>query len=95
MKAEVEYCQATVGAGLPVISTLQGLLKTGDTVQRIEGIFSGTLSYIFNTFGPQTSFSEVVAQAKAAGYTEPDPREDLSGGELVDLAKSRQSLPLP
>ena len=72
--------QATVGAGLPVISTLQSLLKTGDTVQQIEGIFSGTLSYIFNTFGTHTSFSEVVAQAKAAGFTEPDPREDLSGG---------------
>ena len=62
-----------------MISTLQSLLKTGDTVQQIEGIFSGTLSYIFNSFGTHTSFSEVVAQAKAAGYTEPDPREDLSG----------------
>ena len=80
-------CQATVGAGLPVISTLQSLVKTGDTVQQIEGIFSGTLSYIFNTFSPQTSFSDVVTQAKAAGYTEPDPREDLSGAIHVVLVR--------
>lgn len=71
--------QATVGAGLPVISTLKSLLRTGDRVQRIEGIFSGTLSYIFNSFSPEMPFSKVVTQAKAAGYTEPDPREDLSG----------------
>ena len=48
-------------------------------MQCIEGVFSGTLSYIFNSFGADSSFSEVVTQAKAAGYTEPDPREDLSG----------------
>ena len=71
--------QATVGAGLPVISTLQGLLRTGDKVKSIEGILSGTLSYIFNNFGSGKRFSDVVTQAKAAGYTEPDPREDLSG----------------
>lgn len=68
-----------------MISTLQSLLKTGDAVQQIEGIFSGTLSYIFNTFSPKKSFSEVVTQAKAAGYTEPDPREDLSGKALVPV----------
>ena len=70
-----------MGAGLPIISTLQGLLRTGDQVERIEGIFSGTLSYIFNTFGSQQPFSQVVVQAKEAGYTEPDPRDDLSGKE--------------
>lgn len=48
-------------------------------MQHIEGIFSGTLSYIFNSFGAHKSFSQVVAEAKAAGYTEPDPRDDLSG----------------
>ena len=74
--------QATVGAGLPIISTLQGLLRTGDEVQLIEGIFSGTLSYIFNNFGPGRSFSSVVAEAKEAGFTEPDPRDDLSGDWL-------------
>jgi len=71
--------QATVGAGLPIISTLQGLVATGDGVKRIEGVLSGTLSFIFNTFGPGRSFSSVVTEAKSAGYTEPDPREDLSG----------------
>jgi homoserine dehydrogenase len=69
-----------VGAGLPVLSTLQSMINTGDKVQKIEGIFSGTLSFIFNNFGPGRPFSDVVSKAKAAGYTEPDPREDLSGG---------------
>ena len=77
------YGQATVGAGLPVLSTLQALVQTGDTVQRIEGVLSGTLSYIFNNLRPGRPFSEVVAEAKAAGYTEPDPREDLSGGQKL------------
>lgn len=71
-----------MGAGLPIISSLQGLLRTGDEIQRIEGIFSGTLSFIFNSFGPERSFSSVVTEAKNAGYTEPDPRDDLSGEQL-------------
>lgn len=71
--------QATVGAGLPIISTLKNLIETGDRIISIEGILSGTLSYIFNTFKPGIPFSQVVAQAKEQGYTEPDPREDLSG----------------
>ena len=75
--------QATVGAGLPVIATLKHLRETGDRVVRVEGIFSGTLSYIFNTYRPGTSFSEVVAQAKAQGYTEPDPRDDLAGADVA------------
>jgi hypothetical protein len=57
--------QGTVGAGLPVIGTLKHLLETGDKAQVIEGIFSGTLSYIFNTFGDGRPFSEIVADAKA------------------------------
>jgi aspartokinase/homoserine dehydrogenase 1 len=76
------FYEATVGAGLPVISTLRSLLDAGDKVERIEGIFSGTLSYIFNTLEPGVKFSDVVAQAKAAGYTEPDPRDDLSGMDV-------------
>ena len=71
--------QATVGAGLPVLSTLRSLLNTGDAVERIEGVLSGTLSFIFNRLSPEQPFSRIVAEAKAAGYTEPDPREDLSG----------------
>ena len=76
--------QATVGAGLPVLSTLQALVQTGDAVARIEGMLSGTLSFIFNRLGPGRPFSQVVAEARAAGYTEPAPREDLSGGPLGD-----------
>ncbi|KAG5559657.1 hypothetical protein RHGRI_009249 [Rhododendron griersonianum] len=77
------FYEATVGAGLPIISTLQGLLETGDKILQIEGIFSGTLSYIFNNFIGTQSFSEVVVEAKEAGYTEPDPRDDLSGMDVA------------
>ncbi|XP_011074977.1 bifunctional aspartokinase/homoserine dehydrogenase, chloroplastic isoform X1 [Sesamum indicum] len=77
------FYEATVGAGLPIISTLQGLLETGDKILQIEGIFSGTLSYIFNNFVEARTFSEVVEAAKQAGYTEPDPRDDLSGTDVA------------
>lgn len=77
------FYEATVGAGLPIISTLRGLLETGDKILRIEGIFSGTLSYIFNNFTGLRAFSEVVTEAKQAGYTEPDPRDDLSGTDVA------------
>ncbi|KAK1295955.1 hypothetical protein QJS10_CPB15g00189 [Acorus calamus] len=77
------FYEATVGAGLPIISTLGGLLETGDKILRIEGIFSGTLSYIFNNFIESRQFSDVVAEAKQAGYTEPDPRDDLSGSDVA------------
>lgn len=86
------FHESTVGAGLPIISTLNELVATGDTVRRIEGVFSGTLSYIFNSFMPADAaageaagkFSDVVTRAKALGYTEPDPREDLNG---LDVAR--------
>ncbi|XP_045810791.1 bifunctional aspartokinase/homoserine dehydrogenase 2, chloroplastic-like isoform X2 [Trifolium pratense] len=77
------FYEATVGAGLPIIGTLRGLLETGDKILQIEGIFSGTLSYIFNNFKDGRVFSEVVAEAKKAGYTEPDPRDDLSGTDVA------------
>ncbi|KAK7331438.1 hypothetical protein VNO77_25663 [Canavalia gladiata] len=77
------FYEATVGAGLPIISTLRGLLETGDRILQIEGIFSGTLSYIFNNFKDGRAFSEVVAEAREAGYTEPDPRDDLSGTDVA------------
>ncbi|GAB4861187.1 Bifunctional aspartokinase/homoserine dehydrogenase 1, chloroplastic [Ancistrocladus abbreviatus] len=77
------FYEATVGAGLPIISTLRGLLETGDKILSIEGIFSGTLSYIFNNFKGKREFSEVVTEAKHAGYTEPDPRDDLSGTDVA------------
>jgi bifunctional aspartokinase / homoserine dehydrogenase 1 len=75
--------EATVGAGLPVIQTLRDLLDTGDAIHRIEGIFSGTLAWLFNRFEPGMSFAELVAEARAAGYTEPDPRDDLSGMDVA------------
>lgn len=75
--------EGTVGAGLPIISTLKSLLDTGDEVQRIEGVFSGTLSYIFNTLTPGKTFSSVVSGARRRGYTEPDPRDDLSGMDVT------------
>ncbi len=80
-----------VGAGLPIIQTLRDLHHTGDTVLSIEGILSGTLSYLFNTLTPERAFSDVVKEAKRMGYTEPDPRDDLSGMDvsrkLVILAR--------
>ncbi len=76
--------EATVGAGLPVIHTLRDLRETGDDITSIEGIFSGTLAYLFNVFDGSASFSSIVLAAKAKGYTEPDPRDDLSG---LDVAR--------
>jgi aspartokinase/homoserine dehydrogenase 1 len=75
--------EATVGAGLPVIHTLRDLRETGDEIIRIEGIFSGTLAYLFNVFDGSESFSSIVHAAKEKGYTEPDPRDDLSGMDVA------------
>ena len=75
--------EANVGAGLPVISTLNDLIISGDRIYKIEAILSGSLSYIFNTFNGIKSFSSVVREAKEKGYTEPDPREDLSGTDVA------------
>ena len=75
--------EATVGAGLPVIQTLRDLIDTGDVIQRIDGIFSGTLAWLFNRYQPGLSFAALVAEARAAGYTEPDPRDDLSGMDVA------------
>jgi bifunctional aspartokinase / homoserine dehydrogenase 1 len=75
--------EATVGAGLPVIHTLRDLRETGDDITRIEGIFSGTLAYLFNVFDGKESFSSIVRAAKLKGYTEPDPRDDLSGMDVA------------
>jgi aspartokinase/homoserine dehydrogenase 1 len=75
--------QASCGAGLPVLNTLKALRESGDRVISIEGILSGTLSYIFNTWQAGSPFSEVVLKAKELGYTEPDPREDLAGMDVA------------
>eukprot|EP00124_Ichthyophonus_hoferi_P001588 Ihof_evm7s86 gene=Ihof_evmTU7s86 len=87
-KKALLYHEATVGAGLPIISTLKGLVRTGDEVVRIEGIFSGTMSFLFNTFssplGPsKMPFSACVKIAKEKGFTEPDPRDDLNGMDVA------------
>lgn len=77
--------ETNVGAGLPIITTLNDLIHSGDRIIRIEGILSGTLSFIFNTFcapGATASFSSIVREAKKRGLTEPDPREDLSGADV-------------
>lgn len=82
------FHESTVGAGLPVISTLKELNETGDIVTKIEGVFSGTMSFLFNSFMPVGGgggkFSAEVAKAKELGYTEPDPRDDLNG---LDVAR--------
>ncbi|WP_337243907.1 bifunctional aspartate kinase/homoserine dehydrogenase I [Luteimonas sp. gir] len=76
--------EATVGAGLPVIQTLRGLLDTGDTLHGIDGMLSGTLAWLFNRYDGRQPFSDLVREARALGYTEPDPRDDLSG---LDVAR--------
>ncbi len=75
--------EANVGAGLPIVSTLRDLIASGDEIVRIEGILSGTLSYLFNTFDGSTPFSALVREAHRMGFTEPDPREDLSGQDVA------------
>ena len=75
--------EATVGAGLPVISTLRDLLDTGDELHVVEGILSGTLAWLFNRYDGCTPFSALVREAHALAYTEPDPRDDLSGTDVA------------
>jgi homoserine dehydrogenase len=82
------YHESSVGAGLPIISTLKDLVDTGDEVTKIEGVFSGTMSFLFNSFAPIEGsggqWSAEVKKAKELGYTEPDPRDDLNG---LDVAR--------
>ena len=75
--------EANVGAGLPVIHTLRDLRETGDEITSIEGIFSGTLAYLFNVYDGRTAFSDIVRDVRQRGYTEPDPRDDLSGMDVA------------
>ena len=76
--------ETNVGAGLPIIDTLKNLIASGDRVFKIQAVLSGSLNFIFNHFNESTSFHDVVKQAQAEGYTEPDPKIDLSG---VDVAR--------
>ncbi|HHE31614.1 MAG TPA: bifunctional aspartate kinase/homoserine dehydrogenase I [Chlorobaculum parvum] len=75
--------ETNVGAGLPIISTLNDLKNSGDRIVCIEGVLSGTLSYIFNELRKGGRFSDIVRKAKESGYTEPDPRDDLSGADFA------------
>ncbi|HKZ65758.1 MAG TPA: bifunctional aspartate kinase/homoserine dehydrogenase I, partial [Chitinophagaceae bacterium] len=75
--------ETNVGAGLPVIGTLNDLLRSGDRVHRIDAVLSGTLNFVFNNYKGGQKFADVVKQAQDEGYTEPDPRLDLSGTDVM------------
>ncbi len=75
--------ETNVGAGLPVIGTLNDLLRSGDKINQIQAVLSGTLNFVFNNYNGEKTFAEVVRQAQAEGYTEPDPRLDLSGMDVM------------
>lgn len=75
--------ETNVGAGLPIINTLNDLVNSGDKVIRIEAVMSGTLNYIFNTLSEEVPLSQAIRMAREAGFTEPDPRVDLSGADVV------------
>lgn len=75
--------ETNVGAGLPVIATLNDLVRSGDSIHRIQAVLSGTLNFVFNNYDGTRKFAEVVRQAQAEGYTEPDPRLDLSGTDVM------------
>ena len=75
--------ETNVGAALPVIGTLNDLTRSGDVVRRLEAVLSGTLNFVFNNYDGTRPFAEVVRQAQAEGYTEPDPRLDLSGSDVA------------
>lgn len=77
------YYETTVGAGLPIIVTLKDLRETGDDVKKVEGIFSGTLAWLFSSYDGSLPFSQLIKKAYEMGYTEPDPRDDLSGMDVA------------
>ena len=95
-RAHLEACGGagfvTVGAGLPVLSTLRRLRDCGDRLLALEGVFSGTLSWLFNHYDGSRPFSQLVREARTLGYAEPDPRIDLGGNDvarkLLILARS-------
>ena len=82
MRGDMRH-ETNVGAGLPVISSIRSLKETADEILEISGVFSGTLSYLFNTYDGHSSFAELVSQAREKGFTEPDPRDDLSGMDVA------------
>lgn len=83
-KRDVKFLfETNVGAGLPIINTINSLINSGDKILKIEAVLSGTLNYIFNVLSEKVPLSNAVMMAKEAGYSEPDPREDLSGKDVV------------
>ena len=76
--------ETNVGAGLPIIDTLKNLINSGDRIRKIQAVLSGSLNFVFNNFDENTTFHDVVAQAQKEGFTEPDPKIDLSG---IDVAR--------
>ena len=83
-KRGVKYLfETNVGAGLPIINTINDLINSGDKILKLEAVLSGTLNYIFNTISAEVPFSETVRLAKEEGYAEPDPRIDLSGKDVI------------
>jgi bifunctional aspartokinase / homoserine dehydrogenase 1 len=75
--------ETNVGAGLPIINTLNDLVRSGDEINAIQAVLSGTLNFVFNNYDGTRKFAEVVRQAQDEGYTEPDPRLDLSGTDVA------------
>lgn len=83
-KKDVKFLfETNVGAGLPIINTINSLINSGDRILKIEAVISGTLNYIFNVLSEDTPLSKAIMMAKEAGYSEPDPREDLSGKDVI------------
>lgn len=83
-KRDVKYLfETNVGAGLPIINTINNLINSGDKILKIEAVVSGTLNYIFNVVGADVPLSRAVRMAQEAGYSEPDPRIDLCGQDVI------------
>jgi aspartokinase/homoserine dehydrogenase 1 len=83
-KKDVKFLfETNVGAGLPIINTINNLINSGDKILKIEAVVSGTLNYIFNVLSETTPLSKAIVMAREAGYSEPDPRVDLSGKDVV------------
>lgn len=83
-KKDVKFLfETNVGAGLPIINTINNLINSGDKILKIEAVVSGTLNYIFNVLSKETPLSKAIIMAREAGYSEPDPRVDLSGKDVV------------
>ena len=77
------FFETNVGAGLPIIGTINDLIRSGDKIMSIKAVLSGTLNFVFNNYDGSKTFSEIVAKAQKEGYTEPDPRLDLAGTDVA------------